>query len=133
MPSSLPLSALGRADGFAVALSALCLVHCLGLPLVIVIIPALASALDLPETIHVGLFLMAVPASAYALAAGYRHHGMILPALFGTLGLISLGTGALIAESELQETGLTVAGSLLLAGAHLRNWRLRRKSCPARA
>jgi hypothetical protein len=119
-----------RADGIAAGLSLLCLVHCLGLPLAIAMVPALASALSLPETVHLGLFLLAVPASAVALLAGYRHHGAMLPALFGGLGLALLGIGALAAQSELQETGFTVVGSMVLAGAHLRNWRLRLQGCP---
>lgn len=103
----------------------LCLVHCLALPLIAAAIPALACVLDLPESLHLVLLLFAVPVSAYALVHGYRHHGKVLPALFGGVGLGLLTAGVFAASSEAMETALTVGGGLLLATAHLRNWRLR--------
>lgn len=113
-------------DGVAIGISTLCLVHCLGVPILIAVIPALSSALALPESLQVIAFLFAVPASAFALLIGYRHHGALLPASFGVLGLLVLGAGALGGQPNLVETGLTVSGSLMLAAAHVHNWRLRR-------
>ena len=112
-------------DGLAVGLSLLCLVHCLALPLIAAAIPALANVLELPESAHLVLLLLAVPVSAFALVRGYRHHGAMLPALFGGVGLALLAAGVFAASTEAMETGLTVAGGLLLAAAHLRNWKLR--------
>jgi hypothetical protein len=58
--------------------------------------------------------------------SGYRSHGLVHPLLLGGLGLVFLGIGALAGFRLLAETGVTVLGSLLLALAHLRNWRLQR-------
>lgn len=112
-------------DMFAVSASAVCLAHCLLLPLLLALLPATSRFLDVPEGVHVGAFMLAIPASAYAMRTGYRHHGIVQPLLLGALGLILLGVGALGGLRLLVETGFTVTGSVLLAVGHLSNWRLR--------
>ncbi len=110
-------------DGAAVTASALCLFHCLALPVLIAALPALAQSLDLGEGVHAAMLAIAVPTSGLALLAGYRRHGAIVPIVSGTAGLILLA-GGLIALRPPTELLLTVAGSLLLAAAHVANWRL---------
>lgn len=46
-----------------------------------------------------------------------------MPLLIGISGLNLMAIGALAASSTLAETAWTVTGSLLLAGAHIVNWR----------
>lgn len=111
-------------DGFAVGASAACLVHCLALPLLIATLPVLAGMLAIGEGVHGAIFVAAVPTSALALFAGHRRHGQFTPMAGGALGLTLLASG-LMAGRPLAETALTVSGSLLLASAHLMNWRLR--------
>lgn len=111
-------------DLFAIGASAACLVHCLLPPLLFVALPIAARALALPEDFHLAAFTLAIPASAFAMRRGYRHHGLALPALIGVVGLLLLGAGAVGGFQRLLETGLTVMGSVLLAIAHLTNWRL---------
>lgn len=113
-------------DAFAVGASALCLFHCLALPLILALAPAASNVLGMPTWFHLAAFAVAVPASAIAMRRGYRHHGVALPALLGTIGLVLLGLGALCGFRLLVETGFTVFGSVLLAAGHLRNWRLQR-------
>lgn len=120
--------AIAWLDGLAVGASAVCLVHCLALPLLFALVPAAAAVLGLPHGFHVALFALAVPASAVALCSGYRRHGMILPLALGALGLALLGLGAVAGFRIVAETGVTVAGSFLLAAGHLRNWRLQKTS-----
>lgn len=114
-------------DMFAVGASAACLAHCLALPLLFALVPATTSLLDLPAWFHVAAFAFAAPASAAALLLGYRRHGALMPAIIAGIGLTLLGAGALGGFRILMETGLSVAGSLLLAFGHLRNWRLQRR------
>ncbi|WP_162806452.1 MerC domain-containing protein [Sphingosinicella terrae] len=116
--------ARGWADLLAVGASAACLIHCLFLPVVVAFAPALTTLLSLPEAFHLIAFLFAVPVSGWAMARGYRLHGAAQPALVGAIGLGALGLGSLAGSSWLVETGCTIAGSILLAFAHLRNWRL---------
>jgi hypothetical protein len=112
-------------DRLAIGASGACLVHCLALPLLIAGFPAASQFLALPEAFHLLAVAAAVPVSAWAMIRGYRHHGLLLPASLGFLGLVLLGAGALSGAEEMLETGLSVAGSLVLAFAHLRNWQLR--------
>jgi hypothetical protein len=114
-------------DAVAIGASFACLVHCLLLPLLFAALPALTRVVAVPESFHIAAFLFAIPASAWAMRAGHRHHGALLPAVFGAIGLLLLGGGALGGFDLAVETGVTVLGSLLLASAHWVNWSLRRR------
>ncbi len=108
-------------DASAVALSGLCLVHCLALPLLASLLP-LFAAWSQAEWVH-GLFVaLAAPLAGYALWRSHRQRALP-PALWlmAAIGLLGLLLGALAWPSEAAETPLTVSGSLLLAGAHLWN------------
>lgn len=118
----------GWLDHFAVGASLLCLVHCLALPILIAALPVLAQAFDLGEGFHLLILAAAIPTSAIALAAGHRRHGALVPVLVGVVGLVLMAAGAVFVSRAAAETALTVAGSLLLAGAHIANWRLRTRA-----
>lgn len=110
-------------DGLAVCASSLCTLHCLALPLLFALLPAVASRVDPGESFHLVMLVLAVPTSLFALAQGWRRHrapGLMLPGVAG-LGLMAIG--ALAAEGAMAEAAWTVAGSALLAGAHILNWR----------
>ena len=106
-------------DASAISLSGLCLVHCLALPLVAALTPAVA-AWARAEWIHGAVVALAVPLSALALWRRGQRLAVILPA---ALGLALLTLGALHWPSHELETPITVAGSLALAAAHVANWR----------
>lgn len=112
-------------DGFAVGASALCLIHCLALPLLIAALPAIASRFDPGEGFHLGVLLFAIPTSAFALIEGWRRHRWVAPLFVGSAGLALLALGLAFESWVAVETGVTVAGSVLLAGAHIVNWRRR--------
>lgn len=112
-------------DGFAVGASALCLVHCLGLPLLIAALPAIANRIDPGESFHLIVLLFAIPTSAFALVEGWRRHRGLAPLFVGGVGLVLMAAGLAFERWEAVEVGVTVAGSLLLAGAHVANWRRR--------
>ncbi|MCB2050167.1 MAG: MerC domain-containing protein [Novosphingobium sp.] len=114
-------------DGFAVCASATCLVHCLVLPLLLAVLPALASRIDPGESFHVIILALAVPTSAIALIGGWRRHRAIAPMIVGATGLLFMATGVAFAGNETLETVITVPGSLLLASAHIANWRHRHR------
>jgi uncharacterized membrane protein YfcA len=110
-------------DSLAIGASALCLVHCLILPLVLVLVPTLAVFLAIPESFHLGVFLVAIPSSAVALTMGYGRHRRRVPMLLAVAGLACLAAGLFAAPSERAETLLTIVGSCLLAFGHVQNWR----------
>jgi hypothetical protein len=111
-------------DGAAIGASLLCLVHCIGLPILFALLPALSSiGLPSSEWLHLALLLTAVPLSALALVGGYRAHGRIVPLALGVVGLAGLALGLALASMPGAETAFTVIGSLSLAVAHIGNWR----------
>ena len=59
-------------DGAAVALSALCLIHCLALPIVVAGLPFLAQFAE--GHLHLQMLVVVLPLSVVALGLGYRRH-----------------------------------------------------------
>ena len=114
-------------DELAIGASALCLVHCLVLPIAAAALPSLTALAGAPTWLHAVLLILAVPTSLAALLLGNGRHGAALPMLSGVTGLGLMGAGLAFHEMRPAETGLTVAGTTLLAAAHLGNWRLRRR------
>lgn len=116
-----------RAETAAIGVSVVCLLHCLALPLVFAMVPALAVWITLPDEFHIYMVTIALPLSLPVLIAGYRRHFHCLPLAFGLFGLGCL-IGGLAANSYMIETMLTVTGALILAFAHSLNWRSRNLS-----
>ena len=109
-------------DGAAVGLSALCLIHCLALPLLVVGLPFLAQFSE--GHLHAQMLVVVLPLSTVALGLGYRHHhnNKILSA--GIVGMIILSIGATIVHDNLgllADRAFTIAGALILASAHFYN------------
>lgn len=119
-------------DRLAIIMSALCIVHCLALPVLLVALPFMAEFAATHW--HLPMLLFAVPVSVTAIVIGYRRHGNIaLVAGVGT-GLALLVAGATIAHDHLgplADRSMTIAGSLILAYVHWQNSRLLR-SCSLR-
>ncbi|MFC0153435.1 MerC family mercury resistance protein [Xanthomonas dyei] len=114
-------------DTSAIALSGLCLLHCLALPLLAVALPLL-GAWSRAEWVHVVFAAAAVPLSGFALWSTHRRHALPAPVwVLAGLGLAGLALGASGIAGGTLETPITVTGSLLLASAHLLNLRLRRR------
>ena len=114
-------------DKTAISLSLLCTLHCLVLPIVVVMLPSI-SALPLEDEIfHVWLVFAILPISIYALTMGCRKHKSRQVLLVGALGLIILASTALLGHEVLShdlEKILTVLGSVAIAYAHFLNYRL---------
>lgn len=113
-------------DLSAVGLSALCLIHCLALPGLSLLLPALgvfASA----EWIHVVFVLVAAPVAILAFVDSRTLRPRSRPLLAVVGGALALMlAGAAEFPSPGYERPLTVVGGLLLAGAHIANLRRRR-------
>ena len=124
MPSKTTVEPGDWLDRAALGASALCLVHCLALPLIIAALPALSHLLSLPESVHLWILLFALPTAGLAFVTGRTRHGAFYPLIIGAFGLVALAIGVAFGNSRL-ETPVTVTGSLLLAAAHIANWRLR--------
>lgn len=112
-------------DASAIGLSLLCLIHCLLLPVAAALLPMLAIWSE-AEWVHLLFVALAAPLAGLALWRSHRQHPLPrLLVLLAVLGLGGLLSGALGWPRESLETPLTVAGSLLLATAHIWNWHRR--------
>lgn len=129
-PSRAPF--LRQLDGVAALLSSLCLLHCLLLPVLLVMAPALFGTLlpglHGPEWLHWAFILVALPFSLHALLKGHALHHQPLPMLLAALGFVAMAAGAMAHGQPLAERWLTVGGGLAVAIAHWINWRLRAKA-----
>jgi len=111
-------------DGAAVALSALCLVHCLALPFIVVGLPFLPQFSE--GHLHAQVLVVVLPLSVMALSFGFRRHRDLRVVAAGALGMLLLATEATFAHTQLGLTAdraFTIAGSLILATAHWKNTR----------
>lgn len=111
------------ADGAAIGVSMLCLVHCLALPTLLALAPWLIPGFMVDESFHVAAVVIALPISAFALASSLQARPMVV--VLAGLGLALLLIGTLVEEESL-EVSITVCGALLVASAHIRNLLLQR-------
>lgn len=111
----------------ALGASLLCLIHCIGLPLLLAALPALSRLIALPEDFHLWILAFAVPTSGAALLAGVGRHRDWLPLAAGGTGMVLLSVGAFFLLAGPYEMPVTIAGSLALVVAHVANWRLRHR------
>ena len=105
--------------------SAVCMVHCLALPLLLAAVPAVAAIIVIPESFHHWVLLSAVPLAAIALLGGRARHAALWPLCVGGAGLGLLMTGAFALSEGGVERAVTVTGGILVALAHAANLRLR--------
>lgn len=113
-------------DQIAIALSAVCLVHCLAVPVVVAILPIAAVSVGESEHFHGLMLWLVVPTSVLGFGLGYRVHHRAGLVVAGGVGVIVLALAAVYghsAWSEFVEVIVSVAGSLLLGTAHYLNFR----------
>ncbi|MFN0039060.1 MAG: MerC domain-containing protein [Burkholderiales bacterium] len=123
MPMVLRTDFPGTVDQIAVFLSGLCMVHCLMLPVLLIFLPALGALLD-DLAFHLLMLIGVLPVSGYALVSGYRNYRSRTAAVLGGIGLAILALAAFAGHSlfgEILERWVTIAGSILIAVAHLTN------------
>lgn len=109
-------------DGAAVGLSALCLVHCLALPLVVAGLPFLAQFAE--GHLHKQMLVVVLPLSIVALGLGFRHHRSKRIVTWGMVGMTLLTIGATLAHDHwgpMADRAFTMSGAVVLATAHFYN------------
>lgn len=120
-------------DRLGIAMSVVCLVHCLVLPFAIVALPLVAAQWLHTSTFHTAMALALLPVALLAAVPGLRMHGRISVAAAMAAGLSLLSTAAFAGEDLLShewQIGLTVLGGAILVAAHAVNLVLCR-ACPA--
>ena len=81
-------------DKLSICLSLCCILHCIALPVIILMIPSFASLWINNEKVHIILVLLAVPISLFAMAKSLRVHHNYKCISLAVIGL-SLLVGAI--------------------------------------
>ena len=118
-------------DRAAISLSFLCVLHCLALPLIIMMLPALTTFNLQDEAVHLWMLVAVIPTSLFALTMGCRKHKNYNVIGLGIVGLTIILASAFLGHDLLGETGetvLTTVGAIFIAVVHLINQRLCRQS-----
>ncbi len=117
----------GLLDNVAVALSGICLLHCLTLPILIAALPFMAQFGE--GHFHVQMLLVALPVSVIAFTLGYRQHRVKSIIAWGVVGMLLLAFSATVVHGSsgiVADRIVTVCAALILALAHYFNNRYSR-------
>lgn len=112
-------TAPGLADRAAIAVSGLCLLHCVATVLLLGLLSS-AGMLLLDPLFHQTGFVLAITIGCLALGNGFLRHRLVLPVAIGSAGIGCLALALALGHGG-AEIALTMAGVSLLALAHLLN------------
>jgi hypothetical protein len=113
-------------DRVAIALSTICIVHCLAMPFVIALLPVAAFTFGGDGHFHALMLWFVVPTSVLGFGLGLRVHRRVDIVVMGAVAIVGLAAAALWGHSAWDpsaEVLVNVAASVLLAAAHWRNFR----------
>lgn len=126
-------SAQSLLDKLSIGASVLCAVQCIATPLLLAVYPSLWFLPEDEHAFHLALILFILPMSVIAGFSGCKQHKDPRVVIGISTGLALLVLTALFGHDLVGETGekvATILASLILAFAHLRNYRLcRARSC----
>jgi len=117
-------------DRIAIALSAVCLVHCLAVPVLVAVLPIAAITFGENQHFHGLMLWLVVPTSVAGFTMGYRLHRRAPIVGTGAVGVVILAAAAIYGHSvwaEGLEVAVSVVGSLILGSAHWLNFRAVRR------
>lgn len=110
-------------DFFSIAVSLLCVVHCIGLPILFSTLPLWGMEVLENRFIELASILLTLLAGGEAIRKGYvRYHRSVYIVVVFLLGF-SLMTVANFVDAPVWEMLLKGSGALFVIGAHLTNWK----------
>ena len=112
-------------DRIAIALSAVCILHCLAAPLLAAVLPIAFVGLGLDAHFHEWLLWGVVPTGLFGFGIGLRYHQRYWIPVAGALGLAIVAFAAIVAHNSWswwQELLTSVLGSVALVVAHWHNF-----------
>lgn len=114
-------------DKIGIAITSLCAIHCLLLPLMLPVLPLLGASFVADELFEDSILAVTMVLGAFALYSGYkRYHNRLYPfILLGLGGFIYWQKDILGVEAE---PFTVMAGATLVVIAHLVNIRLCRRN-----
>ncbi len=121
------INARSISDKTAISLSLLCTIHCLVLPLLVVLFPSITALPLQDEIFHIWMVIAVVPVTTYALTMGCKNHKRYQILWIGGIGLLILCVVAFLGHDLLDkylEKAFTIIGAIIIAIAHIRNYRL---------
>ena len=136
----------GWMDRLGMGLALVCAIHCLLTPVLVVCLPLIATTFWSDESFHLWMLALVVPLTAASMFLGCRNHRDKLMLCFAIMGVGFLLGGIFYGFSHGHhghahhtllpvslfphglESFLTTMGGGLLVLAHIRNYRLCRKS-----
>jgi hypothetical protein len=115
-------------DKLAMGFSIACVVHCLVLPILLILLPPFSGlfALD-DEMFHQWMLYAVLPISIAALMMGYLRHRSYKVFVVVSIGLTLIILSTTLGHDVLGETGevvLSILGSMIIAFGHFRNYQL---------
>ncbi|TYK65750.1 MerC domain-containing protein [Colwellia echini] len=113
-------------DKIAIGISMLCAIHCLLLPLILVLLPSLGALQLQNEAFHLWMLIAVIPISTYALTLGCKKHKNYYLLAWGVLGLVLMILAVLFGHEIAGESGeklLTLFGAMFVSIAHWQNFK----------
>ena len=120
------------ADGVGVVGSALCALHCLALPTMLVLGTAIPASLLDDALFHSAMLWIIFPSALCAFSLGCWIHKDATVIVLGVTGLLGISLAAFVLHDLVGESGeraMTLISASVLIGAHYRNFMLCRESC----
>ena len=142
----------GWLDSFAIGMSVICAIHCMVTPVLVAVLPVVASTFWVHKDFHLWMLLLVVPMAGISLFLGCRKHkskGVMVLGIIGLIFLISVAANESLNHSSLVQQGdiyclhctqcetkglfdpttlANILGAIFLTGAHTRNFLLCRKA-----
>ncbi len=121
-------------DTLGLAGAAVCAVHCLLGPLLLVAGPTLATVAAPDESFHRAMLWVVIPSAVLAFAIGCRRHRDLRTGVLGGAGLVLFVLAVTWLHDLIGEDGervVTLGSAGLLGLGHLRNFRLCRQAACA--
>jgi hypothetical protein len=117
-----------QTDKLAIGFSMVCVVHCLVLPILLILLPPFSGlfALD-DEMFHQWMLYAVLPISIAALIMGYLHHRSFKVFVVGSIGLVLIILSTTLGHDVLGDTGevvISILGSMIIAYGHFRNYQI---------
>ncbi|MFY7992210.1 MAG: MerC domain-containing protein [Bacteriovoracaceae bacterium] len=107
-------------DKIGIALSSLCIVHCIGLAILPALLPTLGH---LGIEFHLFMSILILVTSPLAFIPGYKKHGVSMVIMWAMAGLSMILLGTFMEEKfpEWLSHSVTIVGSITLVYAHFLN------------
>jgi hypothetical protein len=110
-------------DDLGIFASTLCLIHCLALPGLLALLPAILPD-NSSSLFHVLMLVLIIPTTLYALWQGSRKHKIVYQSILAGIGLSFLVAEVLLHELHLSSSHwLAPFGGVMLISAHILNIR----------